>query len=140
MADFSHLNAFHLGGVERDINAGKYVEPGELAEALRKHGELPISPEVMDYLCRFLEGRVQKPKGRKPWPDVEKRRFHMVCRGLYRIYLDHLTERKRQYGHPAGWTNLDGTPAEIAARIVAKRFLYGAESWRRIQNIASSHK
>jgi len=140
MTDFSHLNNLHMGGIERDLKAGKYVEPEVLAAALRKHGSQPIPPEVLDYLCRFLEGSVPIPKGRKPWPKFDRQRFETLVAGLYRRYLERLTDRKRLYGQPAGWTKLDGTPAEVAARIVAKRFMYGAESWRRVQNIASSRK
>lgn len=138
--DFSWLDAFHLGGIERSIAAGEYVDGAELAAALRRHGSRPIPPDVLDYLYRFLEGRVDKPRGRKAWPEAEIRNFHTVIRGLYRKHLERLTERKRRHGRPAGWTNLEGTPAEISARIVARRFLYGAESWRTVQNTASSYK
>jgi len=138
--DFSWLNAFQLGGVERKIDAGEYVDGAELSSALRKHGQQPISPEVLDYLCRYLEGQIEKPRGRKLLPGAEIRRNHMIIRGYYRIYLDRLTDHKRCLGRSAGWTKLGWTPAEMAARIVAKRFMYGAKSWRRVQNIASSHK
>lgn len=137
---FAYLDELHLGGIERSIAAGEYVDGAELAAALRKHEARPIPPAVLDYLCRFLEGNVDKPKGRKPWPEVERHRINMIIGGLYHRYIDYLTDRKRCYGHPAGWTSIEATPAEMAARLVARRFHYGERSWRTIQNIASSRK
>lgn len=137
---FAYLDELHLGGIERQLAAGEYVDGSELAAALRRHELRPIPPKVLDYVCRLLEGKVPKPNGRKPLPRVEVDRGDMIIRGLYRIYLSRLKERTQLYGRPAGWTKLDGTAAEIAARIVAKRFLYGPESWRTVQNIASSRK
>lgn len=64
--NFSHLNAFHLGGIERKIDAGEYVDGTELGSALREHGQQPIPPKVLEYLCRFLEGQLKKPRGPKP--------------------------------------------------------------------------
>lgn len=137
---FAYLDELHLGGIERSIAAGEYVDGIELAAALRKHGSRPIPSAVLDYLCQYLEDAINKPKGRKPWPKADRHRLDMIVSGLYHRYLDHLTDRKRRYGHPAGWTGFDFTPAEIAARLVARRFHYGEESWRTIQNIASARK
>lgn len=137
---FAHLDALHLGGIERRIAAGEYVDGVELAEAFRKHGSRPIPAAVLDYLCRYLEGAIDKPKGRKPWPEVERQRHDTIVSGLYHRYLEHLTDRKRRYGAPAGWTGIDYTPAELAARLVARRFHYGEKSWRTVQNIASSRE
>jgi hypothetical protein len=140
---FSYLNELHLGGIQRRIAAGDYVDGAELAAALREHGARPLPPDVLNYLCRLLEDDVPKPKGRKGWknaPPADELRYNMVVRGLYKRHLDRLTERTHRYGKPAGWTKLDGSAGKIAARIVAKRYLSGAESWRTVQNIASSRK
>jgi hypothetical protein len=138
--NFDYLNELHLVGIEESVAAGKYVSAEDLSSALRKHGARPISPAVLDYLCNMLEGNVAKPKGRKGLPEFEARRWHMVIRGHYQNRRRWLEERKDRYGHPTGWTKLDGTAAEIAARIVAKRWLSGPDSWRTVQNIASSRK
>lgn len=137
---FAYLDELHLVGIEKEIAADKYVSAADLSSALRKHGSRPIPSAVLDYLCDLLEGKVRKPKGRPGRPAFEIRRWHMVIRGLYKLRQRWLNERKRRYGHPAGWTNLDMAAAEIAARLVAKYYLSGPESWRRVQNIASSHK
>jgi hypothetical protein len=140
---FSYLNEFHLGGVQRRISAGDYIECAVLAVALRNHGPRPLPPDVLNYLCQTLEGAIPKPKGRKGRtnaPEADELRYKTVIRGLYKHYLDQLSERAHRYGKPAGWTKLDGTAGEIAARVVAKRYWYGEGSWRTVQNIASSRK
>ncbi len=129
-----------MGSLEGRIVAGEYIDSAELASLLRQHGSSPIPDSVLDYVCKHLEGTIAKPKGRRPMSEFESRRSKMIVAGLYHLYLDYLTHRKSRYGVPAGWTRSDYTPAELAARIVAKKVLYGEESWRSVQNIASSHK
>lgn len=140
MERFSHLNDLHLGGIERDLAAKVFVKPETLAEALRKHGSRPIPPNVLDYVCRMLEGKVRQPPGVKPFPEIEKSQLHMLLRVIYGRNLTWLQKRKEKYGNPVGWTNLEDTPAVIAAQLVAKRYFHGVRSWRAVQNIARSRK
>ena len=143
---FAHLDELHLVGIENRVAKGEYVSAGELAAALRKHGSRPIPSCVLEYLCRLLEGKVTKPKGRKALPILEMRRRRMVIGHFYRRYLTWLRNRKARYGHLDGWPRIRqaswwrGPPNERAARMVALQFGYGAESWRCVQNIASSQK
>jgi hypothetical protein len=135
--DYAHLN---FRGIERRLAAGEYVAPIELAKAIRSNGSHPISPQILDYLCRILEEKVTPPKGRKPRPEIELRLLRMVIRERYRHYLQVFTRLKRRRG---GVLNCNGerrTPAEAAARLVALRYWHGEASWRQIQNIASSAK
>jgi len=143
---FAHLDELHLGGIERRIAAGEYVDGVELAEALRKHGSRPIPAAVLDYLCRYLEGDIAKPRGRKPVPTVEQRRQQMLVRYSYRRYLAWLKGRKMRYGHLDGWPRIraaswwQGPPHERAARMAAHRWSYGDDSWRSVHNLLSSRK
>ena len=143
---FPHMKVDHLHGLAERITAGEFIDGPELAERLRGHSFQPIPDTVLDYLCRYLEGTIEKPKGRKPASQLERRRLNMIIGGVYRNYLAFLAERKRRYGHPVGWLKrcstpssplLDRPPAEIAARLVARKFLHGEESWRTVQNISS---
>lgn len=114
---FAYLHELHLVGIEKSIAKGEYVSAEDLAAALRKHGSRPISHSVLDYLCRHLEGKIAKPKG-----------------------------RKARYGHLDGWSGIRGAswwhgpPNERAARMVAQRVGHGAEAWRAIQNEVSSQE
>jgi len=136
---FAHMKVDHLHGLAERIAKGEYIDGPELAERLRGHGSRPIPDTLLDYLCRYLEGSIEKPKGRKPFPETEQRLREMFVRGLYYSWLEQLMDRKRRYGHPAGWTKLEYTPAELAARLVArKRPFHGEGSWRSVQNLASS--
>ncbi len=143
---FAHLDELHLKGIERRVAEGEYVSAEELVAALRKHGSRPLPPAVLEYLCRLLEGKVAKPKGRKALPSVEKRHRRMIVRHFYLRNLAWLQDRKARYGHLDGWPSIrqakwwQGPPNERAARMVAERISYGAESWRDIQNEASSQK
>lgn len=143
---FAHLNELHLVGIERRVAAGEYVSAEELAATLRKHGARPIPPSVLEYLCRLLEGKVDKPKGRKALPAALKHRRRMFMRYFYQRYLTWLQNREARYGHLEGWPRIRqagwwrGPPNERAARMVAERFSYGAESWHTVQNDISSRK
>lgn len=137
---FSHLRFDHLGSAVRRIESGEFIDDTELAELLRAQQPDCIPDKFLEYLCRYLEGKVEKPRGRKAWPIAERRKLDMVIAGWYRCYLARLSRRKRRYGHPAGWTKLTYPPAEMAARLVGRYYFYGEASWRTVQNIASSRK
>lgn len=134
------LDGSHMDNIEKRIKLGEEVDGSEIIEALGGIKNRSVSKIVLEHLRLMLDDSVPKPKGRKSKPKTLARRYNMIIGGCYRKYLSKLTERKYRHGNPAGWTDLDGTPAEIAARIVARRFSYGEESWRSVQNIASSYK
>lgn len=145
-ARFSYLDELHLGGIERRIAAGEYVDGAELSDALRRHGQQPIPPEVLDYLCRYLKDEVDRPSGRPTMPEVERRRQEMFVRWAYRRNLAWLQKRKKHYGDLKGWLRIQGSdfwkgpPSEKAARMAARRFWYAADSWRTVVNLSSSRK
>lgn len=143
---FSNCIKINLLGLGFDWKGGEYIEPDILASALRDHGSLPLPPEILEYVCQRLQGKISKPRGRKAFPEFEKRRRRMLVRGLYRRYLAWLQARKVRYGHIDGWPSSgkpnfwQGTPGECAARMVACRLLYGIESWHTVQNMACSRE
>ena len=143
---FAYLDELHLADIEDRIAQGDYVSAEDLAAALRKHGMRPIPPSVLKYLCRHLEGQVAKPKGRKALPEVVKLRRLMFVRYYYRRTLTWLQARKARYGDLDGWRGIrgaswwQGPPHQRAARMVAQRLGFGAESWKTIQKQASSRK
>ena len=138
--DFSYLRELEMKGVELALKRGDYVDEKWLVKALRANAGKPIPEAVLDYLCRFLEGAIDRPMGRKPVSKLERDRFNGIIAGHYRRYGEYLTGRKQRYGHHAGWTKSEYAPAEMAARLVARYYYYGEESWRTVQNIASSSK
>lgn len=137
---FSWLNAYHLGGIERALAAGDYVYPEDLTDALRLNGSRPIPPAVFDYLCRVLEGEIQRPKGRRPRSKVEAQRQQNLVTGAYYRYFDWLQVRRRKYGRPKGLTRGDPAPSEIAARLVARNVFGDSTSWESIRNMVRSRK
>ena len=143
---FAYLDELHLVDIERRVTKGNYVNPEELASSLRKHGQRPIPPKTLEHLCRHLEGKVPAPKGRKALPEMAKRRQVMILRYFYQRNLAWLQRRKKRYGHLNGWPSIrqtdwwQGPPHQRAARMVAKRYYHGAESWRSIINMTSSQK
>ncbi len=42
-----------------------YIPPAQLARALRETPGIPLPPEIHDYLCDFLEGKILAPPGRR---------------------------------------------------------------------------
>ena len=129
----------HLEHVTKRIESGDNVGGSELADILRSEAAGEIPDIVLEYLCQFLTGNVEKPRGRPPWPPVDKRRHHMIIYVAYRRYTDRLIKRQSREGRTAGWTDLPYTPAEMAARIVARNWYYGEESWRSVQTISSNY-
>ena len=137
---------FHAGTFEnltRKLGRGEHVSGDELALALRSHPEAPVPPVVRDYLCRYLEGKVRKPRGRKPGGAVQLIR-NACAAPLYERYLAWLKRRERRFGL-GGWPALQGAdwwqgpPHERAARMVAKR-LFRNHNWEHVRNVVSSQK
>lgn len=143
---FAHLRVLEMKWVQHSLERAEYVDGDRLAVALREQAGKPVPPAVLDYLCRFLEGKISKPKGRKPVPIGEQRRTQMLVRYSYNRYLEWLKARKKRYGDLEGWSLIQGAnwwqgpPHERAARMAARRWLYGAESWRHVHNLLSSSK
>lgn len=122
--------------IERNVANAECISKEEATEILQQDGVDNLSAETRDYLCRARDGKITKPRGRQRFRGLPRVIFNwqnLVIRALYNKYFERLNERKRKYG----WTKFDRTPAEIAARIVARRFWYGAESYRTVQNIAA---
>ena len=140
------IRVLHMDRVHLMLERGEYVDGELLAEALRDHGDQPVPPDVLNYLCRFLEGKAKKPRGRKPIPEFHVRWKQMKMKAHYERYLEWLQARKKRLGHLNGWPRIreadfwQGPPNEIAARMVARRYLDGTESWRDVQNKISSRK
>ncbi len=143
---FAHLRVFAMRKAEFFLDRGRHVDGADLAAALREQAGKPIPPKVFDHLCRYLEGKVTKPKGRKAIPGAEKHRRLMFIRYHYQLYLAWLQARKKRYGGLDGWPSIQqagwwqGPPSERAARMTAHRWLYGVESWRSVHNLVSSRK
>jgi hypothetical protein len=55
---------------------------------------IPLPPDIHDYLCDFLEGKIRKPSGRKP--DSENPLAHLKKALIPAVYDRHLTELRRQ--------------------------------------------
>ncbi len=140
-----------FANLQRKIAAKQYVGPDELARVLRANAGAPIPPEIHDYLCDVLEGKVRAPAGRradieKPLPLIKK---HLIP-PTYARYLAWLKKRKRPKGlkrgerskELKGWKTIreadwwQGPPNERAARMTC-RCLRPAMDWRRVQNIVS---
>ncbi|MCY3732930.1 MAG: hypothetical protein OXG42_01490 [Chloroflexi bacterium] len=124
------------------MESGK-ISGSELADVLRREGSGAIPDVLLDYLCRFIAGNVRKPRGAPPLPRIFKRQRDMIINGLYEHYKEYLLNRKAREGQAAGWTHLPYTPAEIAARIVARNHYcghFGEASWRSVQTISSAYR
>lgn len=141
-----HVRVLEMHRVEAALHRGDYVDGPGLAAALRQLDGKPVPPNVLEYLCRYLEGKITKPRGRKPIPIAEQRRQQMLVRYSYRRYYAWLKEREKRYGRLDGWPLIrtaswwQGPPHERAARMAAHRWSYGAESWRSVNNRVSSQK
>ena len=119
-----------------------YIPPEQIARALRENPGVPLPPEIHDYLCDFLDGKIRAPAGRptdfeNPLLRIEKSLIS-IC---YARYLAWLKRRRRSMGLD-GWKLIreadwwQGPPNERAARMTCRR-LRLVMDWRRVQNIVS---
>ncbi len=119
-----------------------YIPAEQIARALRENPGVPLPPEIRDYLCNFLEGKIRTPAGRpadfeNPLSQLKK----TLIPPTYARYLAWLRRRKRSMGDE-GWKQIrdadwwKGPPNERAARMTRHR-LKLAMDWRRVQNIVS---
>jgi hypothetical protein len=140
---YAEFRAGTFENLARELGRGEHVGGDALALALRSNPDVPVPPVVRDYLCRYLEGKIRKPRGRKPGGAVQLVR-HVYAAALYERYLAWLQRRKRRFGL-IGWQTLQradwwqGPPHERAARMVARR-LFRNHTWEHVRNIVSSRK
>lgn len=119
-----------------------YIPGAELAKALRTSPEVPLPPRLHDYVCRYLEGAIRRPRGRRPNALREVIGRSLVPY-LYQRYLDWLQRRQGRLGLD-GWSCIreapwwQGPPHERAARMVAQRL--PNVDYRHILNLVSSSK
>lgn len=132
-------------------NRRAYIPPEQIARALRKNPGVPLPPDIHEYLCDFLEGKIPAPTDRRP--DFEKP-LAQIKKALipptYARYLAWLKRRQRPKGHKRGerlaelkgWKTIreadwwKGPPSVRAARMT-RHHLGLAMDWRRVQNIVS---
>ena len=122
-----------------------YIPPEQIARALRENPGIPLPPEIHDYLCNLLEGKVQTPAGRRPDSESPLSQIKKILISpTYARYLAWLQRRKRSMGLK-GWKQIreadwwDGPPNVRAARMTRRR-LGLAMDWHRVHNIVSEAK
>ncbi len=143
---FEHLRTLHFGGVQRAIAEDKFVSTKDLASLIRSRGDIEVPDDVLAYVCRHLAGEIRKSSGRPNYGEIETKKRNMMIAREYKRLLNVLragslsTQDVGIYGTEDRSVVQDLTSAVRAARLVAGLFLSGAESWRSVQNIASSQK
>src|SRR5690606_29786301 len=101
-----------------------YIPGADLAKALRASPGTPLPPKLHAYLCRYLEGSIQHPRGRRT-NALEEACREVVVPDLYQHYLGWLQRREARLGLD-GWSCIrtapwwQGSPHERAARMVAR--------------------
>ncbi len=122
-----------------------YIPPEQIARALRRNPGVPLPPEIHDYLCDLLEGKIQAPAGRRADSENPLAQIRRALAPLYYArYFAWLKKRKRSM-RLEGWKLIreadwwQGPPSERAARMTSRR-LRRAIDWRRVQNIVSEAK
>ncbi len=119
-----------------------YIPPELIAQALREKPGIPLPPDIHDYLCDFLEGKILAPGGRRADSEIPLSQIKKtLIPPTYARYLAWLKRRRRSMGLE-GWKPIrdadwwQGPPNERAARMTRRRLAL-AMDWRRVQNIVS---
>lgn len=140
--DFSYLASDPAASLARRLDRSEYVSGEDLAIFVEEHGEKPIPPTIRNHLCQILRGKIGKPNGRPALHPILRNFRDMVVAGQYHRHRRMLSciERQANKRSITKLSTVGMTLAERAARLVAARYLDGEESWRQVQNIASSRK
>ena len=118
---------------------GGYISGPELAAALRANRQQPMPAEVFDYLCRFLDGKVRKPAGRRPKASVADIYKRLVARLDYEKELAHIRAcNKALKAKTPKWKPAVAAHVE-AAEIIRKRHFPHMSS-HSFSNMLSSQK
>ncbi len=122
-----------------------YIPPEQIARALRENPGVPLPPEIHEYLCNILEGKIQGPPGR---PADSENSLSQIRKTFipptYARYLTWLRRRNRLMGLK-GWKQIrdadwwHGPPNERAARMTCRRWARTMD-WHTVQNIVSKSK
>ena len=132
--------------IEKRLNSSSrrraYIPPEQIARALRENPGIPPPPAIHDYLCEFLESKIQAPAGRRADSEKPLAQIRRAIIPLYYArYFAWLKKRKRSMGLE-GWKLIreadwwQGPPSERAARMTSRRFKRVID-WRRVLNIVS---
>ena len=122
-----------------------YITPEQLARAIRANPGAALSPEIHNYLCDFLEGKIKKPSGRPPNSEsASKTIVKIIIPVIYDHYYIWLKKRNRSIGLNGGslFKNADwwqGPPSERAARITSRALNHSID-WRSVLNTISRSK
>ena len=122
-----------------------YIPPEQIARALRGNPGVPLPPEIHDYLCDFLEGKIQGPAGRPPDNEISLSQItKTLIPPTYARYLTWLQRREQSVGLN-GWKLIreadwwQGPPNERAARMTCRLWARTLD-WHTVQNIVSKSK
>ena len=116
-----------------------YIPPKQLARALRENPGIPLPPEIHEYLCDFLEGKIRATGGRRTVIENLPAQINAaLIPPTYARYFAWLKGRKGLQGwktiREAVWWQ--GPPNERAARMTC-RYLRLSIDWLRVKNIVS---
>jgi hypothetical protein len=73
--------------VQHQLERGEYVDGKELALVLRKNPGKALPDPIREYMIRWFEGEVKRPRGRRPGGAVKELRDALAY-ALYREYLE----------------------------------------------------
>ena len=135
--------------IERRLKSDKsweaYTTPEQLARALRANSNVPLPPEIHNYLCDILEGKIKKPNGRPPdsqnlWASIKKD----IAPVVYDRYFIWLNKRIKSVGLN-GWSAIknahwwQGPPSQRAARMTCRALSLSID-WKSLLNTISKSK
>ncbi len=128
-------------GMGERLRNGEEIDVATLAQALRACGGTNLrgfDDTVCEHIALHLEGKIQKRRGPKKLPDIERRYLDTIYRGLYRKYLHRIQAcglrepTFRQHVRPQNQKVWQGPPHEIACRLTARRCGLHPDGWKRI--------
>ncbi len=135
--------AFRRGTLENLVyrmGLGEWIEPSEISAVLRQNVGTPYPAEIIDLICRRLEGIDPVPRGRPPRPTFSDEIRRTLGNRFYNRYYNWLKKRKRT-SQLVGWSCIrdadwwQGPPSERAARMVRQRLFKDLTSWEHVRRL-----
>jgi hypothetical protein len=105
--------------IQRTLEQGEFVDARELALVLRENPGKVLPDPIRDYMIRWLEGKVKRPRGRQRGSPLQEAR-NAYASVLYREYLETFQRETKESGKPSRSGKRPRAPHLRAAERVAR--------------------
>jgi hypothetical protein len=125
--------------IQRKLERGEFVDGHELALTLRQNPDVALPDPIREYMIRWFEGKVKRPRGRKPRGSVKEIR-DALAGVLYREYLAEFQREARSRNKRDGRSQKSSKPPHERAAEEVRRELFPNHTAAYVLNLVSKQR